>query len=188
MSNQQLPTTDEQRDLGIIITKGHKWEKQTEKSFKTANTVLGFIASNFRYKSKELILPLYKSIVRPHLNNEVQFWSTYLRRYIEKIEKMQNRITKMIPEIRNHSYHQRIQDLYLISRVQRIPRGQLTEVFKYLNEFTTASTRGLFDYDLIDRTRNNGAKVIVKHFNTSVAQHFYQIKITSAGMPYQVKL
>ena len=43
----------------------------------------------------------------------------------------------MIPEIRNHSYHQRIQDLYLISRVQRIPRGQLSEVFKYLNEFTT---------------------------------------------------
>ena len=29
------------------------------------------------------------------------------------------------------------------------------------------------------RTRNNGAKLIVKHFNTSVAQHFYPIKITT---------
>ena len=28
-------------------------------------------------------------------------------------------------------------------------------------------------------TRNNGAKLIVKHFNTSVAQHFYPIKITT---------
>ena len=31
----------------------------------------------------------------------------------------------------------------------------------------------------VNRTRNNGAKLIVKHFNTSVAQHFYPIKITT---------
>ena len=55
------------------------------------------------------------------------------------------------------------------------------EVFKYLNEFTTASARWLFDYDLNDRTGNNGAKLIVKHFNTSVAKHFYPIKITGTS-------
>ena len=66
MSNLQLPTTDQQRDLGIIITKDLKWQKQTEKSCKTANRVLGFIARNFRYKNKELILPLYKSLIRKH--------------------------------------------------------------------------------------------------------------------------
>ena len=84
----------------------------------------------------------------------------------------------MIPEIRNHSYHQLIQDLDLISLVQRRLRLQQIEVFKYLNEYTTAIARGLFDYDLNDRTRNNGAKLIVTHFNASVAQHFYPIKIT----------
>ena len=88
------------------------------------------------------------------------------------MEKIQRRATKMIPEIRNYSYHQRIQDLDLISLVQRRLRGQLIELF------TAASARGLFDYDLNDRTRNIGAKLIVKHFNTSVAQHFYPIKIT----------
>ena len=66
----------------------------------------------------------------------------------------------MIPEIRNHSYHQQIQDLYLISFVQRRLQGQLIEVFKYPNVFTTASARVLFDYDLTDRTRNNGAKLM----------------------------
>ena len=104
---------------------------------------------------------------------------THLRRDIDKMEKIQRRETKMIPEIRNHSYHQRIQDLDLISLVQRRLRGQLIEVCKYLNRFTTAIARGIFDYDLNDRTRNNGAKLIVKHFNTSVAQHFYPITITT---------
>ena len=31
ISNQLLPTTDQQWDLGIIITKDLKWQKQTEK-------------------------------------------------------------------------------------------------------------------------------------------------------------
>ena len=94
----------------------------------------------------------------------------------------------MILEIRNHSYHPRIQDLDLISLVQRRLRGQLIEVFKHPNEFTTASVRGLFDYDLNDRTRNNGAKLIIKHFNSSVAQHFHPIKITSTwnALPSEV--
>ena len=77
MSNQQLPTTDQQWDLGIIITKDLKWQKQTEKSCKIANRVLGFIARNFRYKNKELILSLYKSLVRIHLEHAVQFWSPH---------------------------------------------------------------------------------------------------------------
>ena len=94
----------------------------------------------------------------------------------------------MIHEIRNHSYHQRIQDLGLISLVQRRLRGQLIEVFKCPNRFTSASARRLFDYDLNDRARNNGAKFIVKHFNTSVAQHFYPIKITTTwnALPNEV--
>ena len=94
----------------------------------------------------------------------------------------------MIPEIRNHCYHQRIQDLNLISLVQRRLRGQLIEVLKYLNEFKTASERELFDYDLNDRTINNGAKLIVKHFNTSVAQHLNPFKITTTcnSLPNEV--
>ena len=91
MSNQQLPTTDQQRDLGIIITKDLKWQKQTEKSYKTDNRELGYIARNFRYKNKELIYPLYKSLVRPHVEHAVQFWSPELRRDIDKIEKIQRR-------------------------------------------------------------------------------------------------
>ena len=181
MSNQQLPTTDQQRDLGIIITEDLKWQKQTEKSCKTASRELGFISRNFRYKNKELILPLHKSLVHPHLEHAVQFRSPHLRRDIDKMEKIQRRATKMIPEIRSHSYHQRIHGLDLISLVQRRLRGQLIEVFKYLNRFTTASARRLFDYDPNARTRNNGAKLILKHFNTSVAQHFSPIKITTTS-------
>ena len=86
MSNQQLSTTDQQQILGIIIiTLGLKWQKQTEERCKIANRVLGFIVHNCRYKSIELIFPLYKSLVRAHLDHAVQFWSPQLRRHFDKI-------------------------------------------------------------------------------------------------------
>ena len=137
MANQQLIAAEEQRDLGITITRGLKWQKQTEKSCKTANRVLIFIARNFNYKSTELMLPLCKSLVRPHLECAVQFWSPHLHRDIDKMEKVQRKATKMIPEFRNHSYQQRLKDLKLISLVQRRLRGQLIEMFKYLNADST---------------------------------------------------
>ena len=117
MANQQLIATEEQRNLGITITRDLKWQKHTEKSCKTANRVLGFIARNFNYKSTELMLPLYKSLVRPHLEYAVQFWSPHLRWDIYKMEKVRRKATKMIPEIQNHSYQQRLKDLKLISLV-----------------------------------------------------------------------
>ena len=107
-----------------------------------ANRLMGSIAQNFRYKNIELILPLDKSLVRPHLERKVQFWSPHLRRDIDKVEKIQKRETKIIPNIRNHSYHQRIQDLDLISHVQRRLRGQIIEVFNYVNRFLLTVQEG----------------------------------------------
>ena len=52
MSSQQLPTTDQQQDLGIMITNDLKWQKQTEKSCKTAYRVQGFIAAISGTKTK----------------------------------------------------------------------------------------------------------------------------------------
>ena len=56
IANQQPIATEEQRNLGIPITRDIKWQKQTEKSCETANRLLGFIARNFNYKSTELML------------------------------------------------------------------------------------------------------------------------------------
>ena len=66
--------TEEQCDLGITITRELKWQKRTKKSSKTANRVLWFIARNFNYKSIELMLPLYKSLVGPLLEYAVHIY------------------------------------------------------------------------------------------------------------------
>ena len=60
MPKKQLIATEEQRDLGITIIKDLKWQKQTEQS-------CNIHCPTFNYKSTELMLPLYKSLVLPHV-------------------------------------------------------------------------------------------------------------------------
>ena len=65
------------------------------------NQILGMIRRNITYKEKSLIVPLYKAIVRPHLEYCIQAWRPYLRKDIDMLEKIQRRATKLIPGLRS---------------------------------------------------------------------------------------
>ena len=177
MGGVNLNSVSDQKDLGIIINADLKVDKQVQASFNKANRVLGFIARNFTFKSKEIIIPLYLSLVRPHLEYAVQFWSPHLRKDIVKLERIQHRATKLIPALRGKSYPERLKELGLITLERRRLRGQLIETYKYLYGFNNVDPIGIFDRDENERLRNNGLKLKVKRFNTTVAQHFFPIEI-----------
>ena len=70
--------------------------KQCAKVVGTANRVLSMICRAFAYKSRDIILPLYKCLVRPHQEYCVQVWCPHLKKDIDLIEKVQRRATRMI--------------------------------------------------------------------------------------------
>ncbi len=53
--------------------------------------------SKTNFKNKDIIQPLYNSLVRQHLEYAVQFWSPHLTEDIAKFEAIQRRATKIIP-------------------------------------------------------------------------------------------
>ena len=55
-------------------------DMQCAKAAKTANSVLGMIRRCFINKGVDIILPLYKSLVRPRFEYCVQAWSPFLRK------------------------------------------------------------------------------------------------------------
>ena len=67
------------------------------------NKILGLIRRTIMYKEKQLIVPLYKAIVRPYLEYCIQAWRPYRKKDIDKLERIQRRATKMIPELRDLS-------------------------------------------------------------------------------------
>ncbi len=61
------------QNLGVSIASNLKSSQQCKDAAGKANKILGFINSNFTFKNKDIILPLYISLVRPHLEYAVQF-------------------------------------------------------------------------------------------------------------------
>jgi len=69
--------------------------------------MLGCIRKSTTSKSKEIVLSLYRGLVPTHMKYAVQFWSPFLRKDIDLLEKVQHRVTKMIHEILGLDYEER---------------------------------------------------------------------------------
>ena len=75
-------------------------------------------------------MPLYKSLVRSCLEYCVQAWQPYLVKDIKLMEKVQKRMTRMLPDLKNMSYPESLKILGLTTLESRRLRGDLIEVFK----------------------------------------------------------
>ena len=51
--------------------------------------ILGLIRITITYKEKQLIVPVYTAIVRPHLEHFIQAWRPYRKKDIDKLERIQ---------------------------------------------------------------------------------------------------
>ena len=126
-----LEAVHEERDLGIVITKDIKCSiDQCLNALKAANKILEMIKRTFTYKSEEIILQLYKSLVRLMLEYCIEAWCPHLRRDIDLLEKVQRRTTRLIYSLHDLPYHVRLKRLQLTTLVTRRLRGDLIKVFK----------------------------------------------------------
>ena len=188
MAGKNLITITEECDLGVIINNDLKSSKHCSSAAKKANRMLEMISRTVSYKTKFNVLKLYNAFVRPHLEYAVQFWSPYLRKDINKLEKVQRRATKLIPSLRNKSYENRLRELNLYSLEKRRLRGDMIEVWKIMKGKENINRGSLFTIEEHGVTRSNGFKIIGKRFNTEIARNFFTYRVVNEWnkIPYNV--
>ena len=74
MGDTVLGTTVKEKDLGVTISTDMKVSEQCGIAASKGNQILGLNRRNITYKEKRLTIPLYKAIVRPHLEYCIQAW------------------------------------------------------------------------------------------------------------------
>ena len=88
MGGTILCKTVKEKDLGVTINANMKVSEQCRIAASQGNQILGMIRRNITYKEKGLIVPLYRAIVRPHLEYFIHAWRPYLRKEIDMLEKV----------------------------------------------------------------------------------------------------
>ena len=186
---QPLPLSEEEKDIGVIIDSDLSFESHISSKINKANSVLGLIARNMEYKDEYTLLTLYKSIVRPHLEYANQIWSPYLKKHIKSIENIQRRATKLIPNLKDLPYEERLSRLNLPTLAYRRMRGDAIETFKIIKGiYDTDVTDGLIRLNRTDLTRGHPYKIYKKRARLSIRQNsfFHRIVNTWNNLPTSV--
>ena len=128
-----LTKDSEEKDLGIIFQENLKFDIQISECVGIANKVLGLIKRSVFHLDRDLLLKLYKSLVRPIIDYGNVIWFPYTKKNKKLIENVQRRVTRMVPELKELSYTERLTKLNLFSLDYRRKRGDMIQLFKILN-------------------------------------------------------
>ena len=136
MEGQTLDTVDSEKDLGIMISSDLKSSNQCIQACRKASKMLGMIKRTISYKNPEIMVRLYKTLVRPHLEYCVSAWSPHYIKDKELLERIQQRFTRMIKEVPGKDYLDRLKELNLWTLEERRNRADLVVLFKMYKGFT----------------------------------------------------
>ena len=99
-------------------------------------------------RDRKVMLPVYKALIRPHLELCVQLWNPPPEygnwSLILRIEGVQRRFTRMIDGLGQLLYSERLDILKLTTLAERRFRGDLIEVFKAKSKLSNIN--GVFNF------------------------------------------
>jgi len=173
--NATIEKTKEEKDLGVVFDNELRFTTHIQEKVKKANQTLGIIRNTFQCLDKEVFLPLYKTLIRPHLEYAAVIWKPHLKKDILAIENVQRRATKLVSGLSQLPYEQRMKRLGLPTLIYRRDRADMVNLFKIMHQYDVADIPNIKPSSK-ERTRGHSLKLEKNRIHTRYGAHRFSTR------------
>ena len=172
---QEVPilACSQEKDLGVLIDDCLTFTSHIHNAINKAQSVLGAMRRSFTFLDKQMFLILYKSLVRPHLEYANAVWAPHHQKYINLLERVQRRATRMVPSLKDLPYADRLKQLKLPSLCYRRRRGDMIQLYKIIHGLDRLDPSIFFERSSYSVTRGHNFKLSKKHCRLDIRKYCF---------------
>ena len=176
LDNVPLAASTCVRDLGVWIDDKLKFHEHTSVTIAKANRILALMKRSFNI-NMNIFLRLYTTLVHPILEYANIAWGPTFITDQKSLEKVQRRATKMLPELYNLTYAERLRHLKLPSLYYRRRRGDMIFVYQLFHNFFNIDTSVFFIPATVTTTRGHNYKLFKSHTRCLARTNFFSNRV-----------
>ena len=134
LGNDVLKQVDTFKYLGVLLSSDLTWTPHIESICSKARKLVGLLYRQFSNNAnRDVLLRLYTSIVRPHLEYAAEVWDPHLHKNIELIENVQKQALKMCTKQWDLGYQALLEQTHLQDMGNRRMHLKLCTLFKIVH-------------------------------------------------------
>jgi len=177
MNSQTLNEVAEHKDLGITISSDLKVANHCQHACSKANRMLGLIKRTIKHKNITVMVQLYTSLVRPHLEYCSPAWNPHYSKYKAMLERVQHRFTRLFTKLKVMTYETRLKALKLWSLEERRNRADMIEVYKLMHRFADIPVSTYFQIATDNCARGHTKKLVKSHCHIDARLCFFSLQV-----------